>query len=274
MVYPAFARFSKGIGHGVIEHTFPSNAFIATATAGVAWYAHEAGIGFAPEFINPWLRDSMGFFAGTAAIPVITPKLSRMAATYMSVGAACATSLTLNLIAKYLFCIKSDENKKEHAPNFPFISSTQSVKVPFFQTQAPMPSFKSVVEPPPKVVTQEIETQTEEIIPEPIKVEAQIQTDQAQAIVEPQIQVDEVHIEIIDPIEIDKEAQEEPLVSDSPAEPPITATATPEYVEPTVNQETNTENSKAKETPQPAHPLLKKLATGCFWSCLPNDLED
>ena len=120
MVYSYVAHYSKLIAHEALERTFPSTAAIATISGVIGYWSYSMGMTYSQgrlaEIIASELEKKFGWVgkqAGYYAVaPAVVPWASPYFSTYISIGTSCATSFTLNLIARYVFKIKPDYKDK------------------------------------------------------------------------------------------------------------------------------------------------------------------
>ena len=124
MVYSTIAHYTKEAAHWTIENTFPSTPLIATLSGAAGWYAHEATLSFSPNYYNTiiintfgstagrFLGNRVGEIIGYLAVPFITPKASPETAKYVGLGVTCATSFSLNMLAKGFFRMRKCWNPK------------------------------------------------------------------------------------------------------------------------------------------------------------------
>lgn len=119
MGFSTFSDYSKKFAHWAIDNTFPCTDTIALISAGAGWYAPRFILTYFPgaaadqnikvvssfsvcRLLPNWACWGVGFVTAPLWVPDATPRVSHWA----SVGASCATSLALNLVAKYIFKIK------------------------------------------------------------------------------------------------------------------------------------------------------------------------
>lgn len=118
MRYSTIADYPKKIAHWAVDATFPDSPTIATISGVASWYGYQVGMAYAPNIINTWVWDQIGSAKGAVVAPLISPPLTPYIATFVSIGTACATSLTLNLLSHGIFKIHSwmQEEPMDKAP--------------------------------------------------------------------------------------------------------------------------------------------------------------
>lgn len=124
--YDNLSHYTKKTINGLVDLTFPRTATIALISGGAGWYGYRYGYTFGTWYqveliykawgCDKWSYENLYKCIGANVTAVgIVPETTPYIARYISIGAYCFTSITLNLIS--LAILKITKKKDESISN-------------------------------------------------------------------------------------------------------------------------------------------------------------